>query len=79
MKEQILKFILNSIEENPNNFDLGEEVRQTYDSLWKLPFSPYCPYVDHLRTIIRLYPNDADLGFHTRLMYKLLKNEIYVK
>ena len=78
-RHRILKFILNSIENYPNDDELGEIIRLLFDALWELPYKPYCPFTDQLRLIIRMFPDDGMLGKETRKMYPLLKNELYAE
>lgn len=78
-RDRILKFVLNSIENYPNDFELGEIIRLLFDALWELPYQPYCPFTDHLRLLIMMYSNDGMLGEETRKMYQILKNELYAE
>lgn len=61
-----LNFILDSIKNNPNDNDLGEEIRAMKHSLFEEAIITDDPLFELLFALIDIYPNDSELGSKIR-------------
>lgn len=73
MNKTILFFILNAIENNPNNQSLGEEVRALKSTLVQCLTASYDSVLRDIFDLINQTPNDYELGTVVRRLYIPLK------
>ena len=74
MKKTILAYILTCIEEIPNDFDLGTEIRQLQDVLYKeIEKDETDTLLNLLFVYTTIFSNDYQLGLETRNIYNELK------
>lgn len=69
MKKQLLAYILSCIEEMPNDFDLGGEIRQLRDVLEKEVERQDDVLLKILMSYTIIYTNDYQLGEEIRNLY----------
>lgn len=62
----ILNFILDSIKNNPNDKDLGEEIRAMKLILFQEAIITEDPLFELLFALVDIFPNDSDLGSKIR-------------
>jgi hypothetical protein len=70
MRKTILAYILYCIEEMPNDFDLGGEIRQLRDTLITEYMREENPLLEVLIFYITAFSNDYQLGHEVRGIYK---------
>lgn len=74
MKKTILAYILTCIEEIPNDFDLGTEIRTLQETLFKeIEKDPNDNLLNILFVYCAVFTNDYQLGMETRNIYNELK------
>lgn len=74
MKKTILAYILTCIEEIPNDFDLGTEIRQLQDVLYKeIEKDETDILINLLFVYTTIFPNDYQLGMEIRRIYDEIK------
>ena len=74
MKKTILAYILTCIEEIPNDFELGTEIRQLQDVLYKeIEKDETDTLLNLLFVYTTIFSNDYQLGLETRNIYNELK------
>jgi hypothetical protein len=66
MKKTLIQFVVNSILNNPNNFQLGEEVRALRETIEDLMVKEPDDVIGVILILMYLFPNDYDLGQHVR-------------
>lgn len=69
MKKTILAYILSCIEEIPNDFDLGAEIRQLHETLLTESDKSEDILINLLLAYTILYGNDYQLGSEVRKLY----------
>lgn len=74
MKKTILAYILSCIEEIPNDFDLGAQIRQLQDVLEKEADKDESDVLTQMLFVYTIiYTNDFQLGYEIRKIYNELK------
>lgn len=68
--DRTITFILESIDKNPNNQSLGEEVRCLKETIFFLCIETNEPLYEFLFALIHHNPNDAELGGKLRTIKK---------
>jgi hypothetical protein len=74
--EKIIQFIITSIDENPNDTSLGEEMRVLETALFDEYVKNSDPLIELLFALINLTPNDKTLGFKFRLMRDKIRDYV---
>ena len=64
--DKVIDFIIESIDKNPNNQSLGEEIRCVKDIVFFLFIETGEPLYEFLFALIQLNPNDYELGMKLR-------------
>lgn len=59
---KVIEFIIESVDKNPNNQTLGEEVRATQETLFFCYIETGDELYEFLFALIQLTPNDYELG-----------------
>lgn len=74
MKKTILAYILNCVEELPNDFDLGSEIRQLQDTLLsEIEKDQSDVLMNLLFVYCVVFTNDYQLGLEVRNIYNEMK------
>lgn len=61
-----LNFILDSIKNNPNDSELGAEIRAMKLTLFQEAITSQDPLFELLFALVDIYPNDSELGSKMR-------------
>lgn len=74
MRKTILAYILNCIEEIPNDFDLGTEIRQLAETMTReIEKDEEEIMLKIILLYIIVFPNDFQLGMEVRNLYNEIK------
>ena len=79
MFKTILDFIINSVLANPNDFDLGFEIRALKETLEDLCQKDFNPVLDQILYLINKHPNDGELGSNIRIVSPILVLVLYAE
>jgi hypothetical protein len=71
-----LNFILDSIKNNPNDSDLGAEIRAMKLTLFQEAIISQDPLFELLFALVDIYPNDSELGSKMRGIQHKIKEYI---
>jgi hypothetical protein len=79
VKRLIMNFILDSIENNPNDIILGEEIRVLEQAIQDIHPNQYDEVLDFIAYLIISTPNDSELGSKIRNLYNPLIKYLNVR
>ena len=73
MRKTIIAYILTCIEEIPNDFDLGAEIRLLEDKIFEVIEKNPDDLMNILFIYTQIFPNDQQLGLEVRNLYNEIK------
>jgi hypothetical protein len=73
MRKTIIAYILTCIEEIPNDFELGAEVRLLQDKIFEVIEKKPDDLMNILFIYTQIFPNDQQLGLEVRNLYNEIK------